>query len=98
MNTNRSDIHELFIELLQVGVGNRGELSRVPTAKEWADLYDESERQAVTGIMVAGLERLPKEQRPRQELLLQWIGISEQIRQRNISLNSRRKQLQRKLK
>jgi hypothetical protein len=73
-------------------------LSRVTNAKEWADLYDESERQAVTGIMVAGLERLPKEQRPRQELLLQWIGISEQIRQRNISLNSRSKQLQRKLK
>ncbi len=91
------EIRMLFFELIQVALGNRGELSRVPTAKEWSDLYDESERQALTGVMVAGLERLPKEQRPEQESLLQWIGISEQIRQGNLSLTKYCKQLQRKV-
>lgn len=90
-------IRKLFFELIQVALGNRGELSRVPTAKEWSDLYDESERQALTGVMVAGLEWLPKEQRPEQELLLQWIGISEQIRQGNLALTKHCKQLQRKV-
>ena len=91
------EIHELFFELIQMAMGNRGELSRVPTAVEWLAIYDESEKQAITGVMVAGLERLPKEQRPGQELLLQWIGISEQIRQGNLSLTKRCKQLQGKV-
>ena len=94
MNTN---IPELFFELIQVAIGNCEELSRVPTAGEWHAMYEESERQAITGVMVAGLERLPKEQRPHQELLLQWIGISEQIRQGNLSLTKYCKQLQRKV-
>ena len=88
---------KLFYELIQVALGNREELLRIPTDDEWSDIYDESEKQAVTGVMVAGLERLPKEQRPEQELLLQWIGISEQIRQDNLRLNKCSKQLQRKL-
>ncbi len=88
---------DTFFELLQVALGNCDELSRVPSAKEWENLYDESKRQAVTGIMVAGLEKLSKEQRPRLELLLQWIGISEQIRQGNLSLSKHCKQLQGKV-
>ena len=94
MNTN---IHDLFFELIQVAVGNLEEMSRIPTDREWLAIYDEAERQAITGVMVAGLERLPKEQRPHQELLLQWIGISEQIRQGNLSLTKYCKQLQRKV-
>ena len=92
-----SDIYKLFFELIQVAVGNRDGLSRVPTAGEWLAIYDESEKQAIIGVMVAGLERLPKEQRPEQELLLQWIGISEQTRHGNLSLTKRCKQLQRKV-
>lgn len=88
----------LFFELIQVALGNRDRLSIVPSTEEWMEVYDESERQAVTGVMVAGLERLLMVQRPEQELLLQWIGISEQIRQSNLSLTKRCKQLQRKLK
>lgn len=101
-------VDKLFFELLQIALGNRGELSRVPTAKEWSDLYDESERQAVTGIMVAGLERLKNNLDVNlnldyttnldQLLLLQWIGISEQIRQGNLSLTKRCKELQQKVR
>ena len=90
-------IQKLFFELIQVALGSRDGLSHIPTAGEWLAIYDESERQAITGIIVAGLERLPKEQRPEQELLLQWIGISEQIRQGNLSLTKHCKQLQRKI-
>ena len=34
--------------------------------------------------MLSGLERLPKEQQPPQELLLQWIGLTIQIEQSNL--------------
>lgn len=91
------NIRKLLFELIQVVLGNRDRLSWVPTVEEWLAIYDEAERQAITGVMVAGLERLPKEQRPHQELLLQWIGISEQIRQGNLSLTKHCKQLQRKV-
>lgn len=73
----------LFVELLQVSLGTREELSRVPSAVEWQGLYDEAQRQAVAGILACGIERLPKEQQPPQTILLQWIGLTLQIEQRN---------------
>lgn len=79
----------LFFELLQISLDNGGAFSRTPTAKEWADLYDESERQAVTGILLQGIERLSVEQRPSQDILLQWIGIGQMIEQQNHLLDER---------
>ena len=76
-------MRELFIELLQVSLGTRDGLSRVPSAVEWQGLYDEAQRQAVAGILACGIEWLPKEQQPPQTILLQWIGLTLQIEQRN---------------
>ena len=73
----------LFVELLQVSLGTREELSRVPSAVEWQGIFDEVQRQAVAGIIACGIERLPKEQQPPQTILLQWIGLTLQIEQRN---------------
>ncbi len=73
----------LFIELLQVALGTREKLSRVPNAAEWGRLLAESQRQAVLGVMLCGLEKLPKEQQPPQEVLFQWIGQTIQIEQSN---------------
>ena len=73
----------VFFELLQVSLGNMDALSSVPSSDEWEALYEEAEKQAVTGIMLAGLERLPDLQRPSQEFLLQWIGVGEMIRNQN---------------
>lgn len=79
----------LFFELLQVALGNRKSLSRVPSDEEWMDFYDESERQAVTGILFHGIERLPAEQRPSQLFLLQWIGVAQLIEQQNCMMDER---------
>jgi len=75
--------NDLFVELLQLSFGTRGELSCVPSAVEWQQLLDEAQRQAVVGIMVAGLERLPDNQRPPQAVLFQWIGVCQQIEVQN---------------
>ncbi len=83
----------LFFELLQVALGNREGLILVPSAKEWEGIYEESERQAVAGILLHGIDKLSVEQRPPQALLFQWIGISEQIRLRNALLDERSKEL-----
>lgn len=78
---------ELFIELLQITVGTRDSLSRVPSGLEWQTLYDEGRRQAVDSIILVGLERLPKNQLPPKALLLQWIGTGELLKQHNQLLN-----------
>jgi hypothetical protein len=91
------NIRKLFFELIQTAMGNRENLSWVPTTAEWSAIYEESKKQAITGVMVNGLERLPKEQRPGKELLLQWIGLGEQIRQTNLNLTKRCIELQKKL-
>ena len=79
----------LFFELLQISLDNGGAFSHTPTVKEWEEMYDEAERQAVTGILLQGIEKLPAEQRPSQEFLLQWIGIGQMIEQQNHLLDER---------
>ena len=77
-----------LFELLQVALGNRNKLSKSPSTKEWIEIYTEAQRQTVVGIALYGIDKLPKEQLPPQELLLQWIGTAEIIRQQNAKLNS----------
>lgn len=76
-------MQDLFIEMLHVTLGTRDYLSRVPSSDEWVAIYNEAERQAVAGIMVSGLERLPDNQRPSQVVLLQWIGVCLKIELQN---------------
>ena len=73
----------LFIELLQVSLGTRAQLTRVPSALEWEGLFEEAEKQALVGILTVGLDRLPNEQKPHKQLLLNWIGRALQIEQQN---------------
>ncbi len=87
----------LFFELLQVSLGNQDKLSSTPSDKEWAILFAESERQAVTGILLHGIDRLPAEQRPLQAMLLQWIGVGQVIEQRNHLMDEHCIELLRKL-
>lgn len=63
-----------FFELLQVSLGTRDRLSRVPSDAQWETLFEESFRQAVTGVLLTGIERLPQELRPPIDLKLEWIG------------------------
>lgn len=86
---------DLFLELAQVSLGSRNDLSRIPSAREWTAIYEESERQTISGVMLDGLEQLPVEQRPPQELLLQWIGVVQLIERRNVFINNRCRELQR---
>ena len=73
-NIHESPLMSLFLELLQVSLGTRGELSRVPSAHEWEQLLIKAEDQAIVGLLLSGLERLPEEQLPPLEVKLQWIG------------------------
>lgn len=88
----------LFYQLIQVALGQRDVLSRTPSDEEWCEIFEIVQKQAVAGVAMAALEKLSVQgQKPPQMLLLEWIGLSEQIRQGNVLLTKRCKQLQRQL-
>lgn len=79
----------ILFELLQVALGNRNDLSTVPSAREWEALLIEVQQQAIVGVLVDGLERLPEAQRPPQVILLMWIGQA-QLVESNYALHCQR--------
>ena len=91
-------VDNLFFELMQVALGKRSVLSKTPSEREWQELFDMAEKQAVAGVAMAALEKLSEQgQKPPMGLLYEWIGLSEQVRQENLRLNRCCRQLQRKL-
>lgn len=72
-------MRNLFIELLQVSLGTRSKLSKVPTEIEWDAIRYEAQRQSMLAFLVEGLNRLSFNQRPHQAQLLQWIGLAQMI-------------------
>lgn len=77
----------LFVELIQIALGYKNEFSRIPTVGEWQELFWLSKKQALLGIAYTVIERIPKEQRPPRQLILQWIVAAEHIKQCNKELN-----------
>ena len=78
----------MFIELVQVAVGVRERLSRNPSDEEWDRVFHMADEQAVAAFLFPALERLSKlGQRPPTEVLMEWIGLAEQVRAQNRQVN-----------
>jgi len=88
----------MIIQLVQVALGRKYKLSRSLTPKEWWMLYDEAMNQAIAGVCFAGVEKLPKEQWPPQDLLFEWIGTAEQIKQQNAIADKQTEEMWEQLK
>lgn len=73
----------MFIELLQLSLGARDQLSRAPNEQEWSMLLDEANKQALVGVLFCGLERLPKDELPPRRILLKWVGLEQIIVSQN---------------
>ena len=74
---------KLFIELIQVAIGNRSALSSVPTQQEWQKLYGLMSKHTLIGIGYVAIQKLPQEQWPPKMLVLQWTSVANGIRNRN---------------
>lgn len=79
--------NSLFFELVRVSVGTAPSLSRIPTAEEWEGLYDEANRQALAGVLLEGVKKLPQEQMPSRQMRMNWHATSEQIAAQNRQLD-----------
>lgn len=75
--------HKLFFELVRISIGTLDALSHIPTEKEWDALYNEANRQALAGVLLEGVKRLPQEQMPSRQMRMNWHATSEHIAAQN---------------
>jgi len=54
----------------------------------WEDVVHLAQEQAVMGVTLQGIQKLPKEQWPPRKLLLQWISCVESIKWQNEKVNA----------
>lgn len=86
MNQNSS----IFIELLQVALGSRTELTRMPSDVEWKELFATAQKQAVAALILPVVDSMTaKGLRLPQQIVIEWIGISEQTVANNKVVNQR---------
>lgn len=83
---------DLFFELIQVTVGTRERLSRVPTSNEWEVIVELALQHTLVGVMLDGVNRLMVNDEKSIvnlpiDLKLEWIGDVQMIEHINIEMN-----------
>ena len=86
--------HNLFFELIQLAIGQRVGMSKLPSAQDWEILFATAQKQAVVGVMLSALGTLEEAgAKPPKSLLLKWIGLGMQIECQNKICNQRCKEI-----
>ena len=83
---------DFFFELLQLSLGTRDNVSHVPNAHEWKQIYELAEEQAIVGVLFEGLQRCILHSKCsvvnlQLNLKLHWIGKVQIIQQKNKMMN-----------
>ena len=87
-------MNDIFV-ILQYCLGHKGNISNVVASMDWQKLYFFTSNQAILGLCFGGIERLgeeyPEELRLNpigRELLMTWMGKTQQIRRQNMKMNT----------
>jgi len=80
---------EVFLALVKTGLWE-GELFHKQSPEfhgpvDWQEIYRLAQEQSVLGLVLAGLEH--SQDKPPQQILLQWIGEMQCLEQQNIAMN-----------
>lgn len=80
---------QLFFEILRTGLfpGRTARVEVHDISVDWGKVYKLAEEQSVIGLIAAGIGSLPPSERPPQEVVLQFVGSTLQLEQRNKSMN-----------
>jgi len=82
--------NSLFLELVQVALGSRDKLSRLPTELEWNELFVISQKQAVAALLLPAIDKMTgKGYKLPKQLIYSWIGIGQQTVTQNKIVNQR---------
>jgi len=75
-----SKIQEVFLQLVRLGIGNepvsgsKFPVSSSLSAEDWQALEDLANEQGLLGVMLDGVDKLPRELRPEKKAIIQSIG------------------------
>jgi len=82
-NTGLSDIQLQLFSLIQIAM-DKGDSSWICSAHiEWRTILEEAKKQAIIGVCFEGIKKLPKKCTPDTEVLIEWIALSEAIKEQN---------------
>ena len=86
----RDIIQQQFLELVRTGLFPDHNARVLPHGNcvDWGIVYRLAEEQSVMGLVAAGIENLPASERPPKEVVLQFIGSTFQLEQRNKAMNA----------
>lgn len=85
-------IVNIFFELLQIAVGNRQDLTELPSEKGWLLLFELCKRHSLLGVAFAGIKDLKSAHGDDEGWLLplvkykQWLGVASKIQQKNLMM------------
>lgn len=80
---------EAFFSLLRAGLWEQTHVNHNldhNVKVDWEKVYQLAEEQSVIGVVLAGIEH--SNEKPPQELLLQWIGEVQMFEQQNLAMNN----------
>ena len=94
MNDGMAQSSAIFL-FLRYSLGDKVDLSMVVANMDWRQLYSFATKQTIIGICFDGIKRLSEEypeelkKNPiERDLLLTWMGVSQQIRRQNMKVNA----------
>ena len=85
-----SNTQDQFFELIRAGLfpDKEARILEHGSSVDWRGLYCLAEEQAVMGLVAAGVEDLPASERPSKDVVLQFVGSTFQLEQRNKAMNA----------
>ena len=93
MNDGMAQSSAIFL-FLRYSLGDKVDLSMVVANMDWRQLYSFAAKQTIIGICFDGIKRLSEEypeelkKNPiEKDLLMTWMGVSQQIRRQNMKVN-----------
>lgn len=78
---------ETIFEFVRFAIDDKAKTFGASDDLDWEALYEFAKKQTITGVLYAGVEKLPKEQRPPKQILMNWYMMAERIRKRHDRLN-----------
>ena len=94
MNDGMAQSSAIFL-FLRYSLGDKVDLSMVVANMDWRQLYSFATKQTIIGICFDGIKRLSEEypeelkKNPiERDLLMTWMGVSQQIRRQNMKVNA----------
>lgn len=78
---------QAFFKLIRLAIGTSEDKHLALDADTWAQVFELSQKQALTAIVLDGVSSLSATDKPPVSLLLRWIGLVQKIEIKNKRLN-----------